>query len=203
MLLISATFSVSGCAQDSLPPIPTAPPLTEAEAGEITSDFLRSRAEHIKGTFPGIELPSPERVRYVDKGEYAQVVSDCLTELGFPAQPNDDGGITYSPVPPDDQAEAQSIASYTCDVMYPLNPESLRPYTDEQLSFLYDYARLTLVPCLEQAGAPAPELPSKQEFVDNFQQAGAWDPHVQARTMGDEGAQIAEKCPMVPPELRG
>ncbi|WP_395245556.1 hypothetical protein ACGGZK_07005 [Agromyces sp. MMS24-K17] len=173
-----------------------------AAAGEqITADYLRSRAEYLEGVYPGIVLPDPDRVRYVERGEYPQVIAECLTEQGFPAIPNDDGGVTFDPVPPDAQAEAQSVASYACDVMYPVDPASLRPMTSEQLHYLYAYSKLKLIPCLADAGAAAPELPSEQEFTETFQQAGGWDPYATAKTMGPKAAEIAEACPAVPAEL--
>ncbi|KRC62702.1 hypothetical protein ASE14_02450 [Agromyces sp. Root81] len=197
-----SAIPLTACSVDELPPVPSVAPLSESQSEALAASILEEKGGRILSLYPGAVLPTPDRVRFVTQSEIAHVKADCVTEQGFPAHPNDEGGITYSPVPPDEQAEAQTLAAYACDVMYPLDPRFIRPYTEAELRYIYAYQKHTVIPCIEQAGSSASALPSEQVFIEDWENGRPWIPYGDddALTM-EEASEIPELCPMVPAEL--
>ncbi|WP_133411845.1 hypothetical protein [Agromyces badenianii] len=194
---------LTACASEALPPVPSVAPLSEAQSEALAVSILEEKGDRILSLYPGAALPTPDRVRFVTQSEIAHVKADCVTEQGFPAAPNDEGGITYSPVPPDEQAEAQTLAAYACDVMYPLDPRFTRPYTEAELRYIYANLKLTVIPCIEQAGSSSPSLPSEHVFIEGWENGRHWNPYGDSGSLTmEEASEIHELCPMVPAELQ-
>ena len=194
----------TGCAGvDAGPARPSLEPLSPAEAERLTSEALASYAERLQAAFPGIELPAVAPIRFIEPQEYGGVFAECVTEAGFPATPTEDNGIGFAPVP-DTQAEAQSVALYVCQAQYPTNPNYLRPFTEEQLSYIYVYNRQVLIPCIRDLGVEVPPLPSEQIFKDTFVSETAWSPYAEALELPQSEFQnLIDSCPQFPEDIWG
>ncbi|MGA7149598.1 MAG: hypothetical protein WBX17_14055, partial [Microbacterium sp.] len=134
---------LSGCAAETAPPIaPTVPAISSREADRLAAEELAAYGEHLEGIFPSIELPDVARERFISPQEYAVVFAACMTGEGFEATANKENTVDYGPIP-DAQIEAQSVALYTCMARYPTDPQFLRPMSDEQLAYIYEYNKST------------------------------------------------------------
>ncbi len=194
---LAGSLCLVGCGAETMPPVPSVPPLSAEETTHILDEVLSEKSARIRSLYPDAVIPpNPDRVRLVAQSEIDAVKADCVTELGFPAVPNvDGGGIVYSPVPPEEQAEAQTLAAYACDVMYPLDPRSIRPYTDAELRYIYAYVKLSTVPCLGNHGVSVPELPSESVFVQSWDAGDPWNPYGEMELTEDN---LPETCPVIP-----
>ena len=74
-----------------------------------------------------------------------------MHDLGWPdVRATSDGGLDRQD--PNTQAGAHTLAMYTCNAKYPMDPKSNVPLTDEGLGELFDYFTDELKPCLEAEG---------------------------------------------------
>ena len=162
--------------------------------------------DHIQHLFPNAELPDVATVRFVALAESPQVLADCITEAGFPASATADGGLSFGAIP-DEQAEAQSVAVYTCRAMYPTDPSYLQPFTEEQLAYLYHYSAHELTECVQASGYDVPELPSRSVFDQGMSGETEywWNPYklVAEEATHDELMAVTSDCPQYPHELWG
>lgn len=174
-VLFGVAVLAVGCAARTAEP-PAAPTLDAASQQRLIDEAADRAWQEVQRMFPNAERPQVDQVRVVAAGEWAEVVAQCIEELGYPATARDDGGISFGSTP-DAQAEQQNVASYTCRVRYPIDPAYSLPPTDDEIAYLYDYYRGTLVPCLSERGYEI-DMPSKGTFVELAKVQGVpWSPY--------------------------
>lgn len=149
----------------------------------------------------GIEDPPVvEPVRFVSPSDSKGAIDDCLQEEGWPMAA--DGSFEIAP----EQATAYDLSYYTCAARYPVADRYLRPFTSDQWALVYDHWRDDFYPCLDEHGVAAPELISRETFLDS---PTSWHPNASsvlhdsfsARFPGqDLDAFLVDECPISPPD---
>lgn len=153
--------------------------------------------------FPEADVPTVERVRFVELDEWAVVTASCLTDEGFYAEATSNG-LSSSADPGQEQELA--VATYVCALKYPTNPRTNIPLNDDQKRFLYEYYTRVLTPCVEAEGFQVPPPPTQQSYIETYGNEGSWNPYalVAEATGGEEEwLRINALCPQVPPGLYG
>ncbi|TDD65397.1 hypothetical protein E1262_25300 [Jiangella aurantiaca] len=168
------------------------------------ADYLAQLADEAESL--GIaDPPEVDPIRFIRIDEYGPTLADCITDEGFPAEAEGASGIAFGEIP-QAQAEAFALAQYTCAARYPVHPRYSRPFTDEQLSALYDYFVNDLVPCLEREGFGTANPPSRETFIATYSDPErAWVPYAELDVIGQAGgpegeAAINETCPQHAPD---
>lgn len=183
--------------------IPTAPTADADAARQMIAHINDDAWEQLSGMFPEAIRPEVEQVRVVSPSEWNEVIAQCVKGQGFAASANPDGGISYGAIP-DEQAEAQNLAVYVCRVKYPIDPSFSLPLTTDEASFIYEYYKNTLVPCLSSHGYEV-EMPSESVFGDILKTEGSpWSPYGDLQEV--EGAALDTllvECPQTPSGFRG
>ena len=196
-------MTLTSCTTSEEAEMPAAPKADADTAHQMISDVNDGAWEQIVGMFPNAKRPEVEQVRVVDAFEWNNVVAQCVEGQGFPASANSEGGISYGFIP-DEQAEAQNMALYICQVKYPMDPSYGLPLTAEEISFIYVYYDNTLTPCLSSRGYEV-EMPSESVFHDRLKNEGIpWSPYQDLQEV--EGADLDElliECPQIPSGFRG
>ncbi|MEP6478088.1 MAG: hypothetical protein ABJB03_01750 [Rhodoglobus sp.] len=156
--------------------------------------------------YPDAARPDVTLVRHVSLDERGAVIVDCLSEQGFPGGTAGPLGTYQIQDIPLEQDEAFMIATYVCDMKYPLDPKYEQPLTDSQLIALYAYLRDSLAPCLIALGFDIPPRPSEQTFVDTYRETGGWPIYEGVASAVSDEAEwnaVNQQCPQVPPDLYG
>jgi len=102
-----------------------------------------------------------------------------------------------------DQADAYSLAAYTCAVQYPILSDQRGTLTEAQKALAYEYLTVDLVDCLERAGFEISDIPSRESFIAAYD-SGAWNPYMQIQSTisAAEWNTLAGECvPNTPPEV--
>lgn len=200
VLLGAALVSCSPKAEPEMPAAPTADADTAREMIAAAND---EAWEQLSSMFPGVERPEVEQIRVVGTAEWGKVLTRCIEEQGFPASATSDGGISYGTIP-EEQAEAQNIAVYICRVQYPTDPSALLPLTADEVSFLYEFYKSELVPCLTSRGYEV-EMPSESVFRDRLKTEGSpWAPYQEIPEVGGAALEtLLVECPQIPSGFRG
>lgn len=89
----------------------------------------------------------------------------CLTDAGFPAELQEDGGLVIDDGP-EEQQEAFRAAQATCHEQLPEPPGS-DPMTAEEVGVYYDL-QVEAGSCLEAAGFPVVEMVSRDTWVAQY-----------------------------------
>lgn len=121
----------------------------------------------------GLEGP-PEQVdliREVSDAEYMPVQSECLTAVGFPPEVS---GDSYTWQVPAAQAEVFTLADYRCAAQYPRLLAYSQPYTDAQMTLIYDWVKDTTVPCYAEQGHHVSGMPTLEAFLEQYRTSQTW-----------------------------
>lgn len=196
--LLVALLGLPGCA-------PTlAAEGSTPEAGELDASSAADGAwSDVVSVYPDALRPDVEPVRTVSTDEWADVISQCLRDEGFPAVTSPgDGSIEWSGVP---QAQMQSfhVARYSCTVMFPRDPSHQGRLTPAQLDKLYDYYVGELTDCLQNLKYEVPPRPSREVFKETYYTA-PWLPFAEAFSgplSEDQRSQLSRDCPQAPSDL--
>lgn len=204
LAIAGATGILAGCV--SAPPTtpdPVVPDQTVTGSEAIVQADLDNAWASVESEFPEARRPDVEIVRFVDLDDIATTLADCLVDAGWSnVTATPDNGIDSGDVPTE-QAEAYSVAYYTCYAMYPLNPRYNTPLSDDQVKRLYAYFRDELAPCLESRGFTVPAAPSEQQFIESYTTDGGWDLYgdVAANVNQNGWYEINTACPQYPSGL--
>lgn len=194
-------FGLSSCAadeQESERPVESAVGFDEAayanEQWELTVANVPSLAN---ATRPNVSL-----VRFIEPGEFSQVMMNCLIEAGITnVELTDDGEGFFMKPESLAEHEASTLARYVCTVKYPIEPRYSTPLNREQLENLYDYFVGPQKACLEGQGYQISQPPSKERFIENYYSGDGWDPFIEVVSHiggGKEQAELANICPKLP-----
>lgn len=204
-LLVSAclALTLTSCSAEHPPEAPQAPVADDATARHMIQQANDAAWEQLHRIFPELERPEVEQRRVVSAAEWDAVHAQCVTEMGFSATVMAGGGVSYGQIP-DEQAEAQNLAVYICQVRYPRDPSYLLPLTADEAAYVYDYYEDTLVPCLAARGHEV-EMPSTSVFHERLKTEGVpWSPYQELHEVaGAELDTLLAECPQSPPGFRG
>lgn len=191
---------LAGCASTpDTPPSPsTTPGQLEAIAAKAVKDENRAFAEK----YPDAALPDVPRVKFVSRADWPVEIARCMTEAGYKATVNTSGGIDNVPVS-DAQRPAYDLAVHTCRLQYPLDPELSIPYSDAELSYLYQYFTGPLKSCLKAHHEDIGEAPSEQRFKQTYGTDESWDPYLTVTDLTEaQWASLRKVCHPVPDGMR-
>lgn len=142
-----------------------------------------------------------EIIRYIHPDEFPVVVGACIQEAGWPVEITPDGGISFLPVP-EDQEQAKQAAVNVCRSRYPIEPKYLEPLDTQQLELLYDWYLAESIPCLEHQGYSGFDPPPLDVFLES-DDADRWFPYsvvlAGASLPMDDWYRLNEECPQGPP----
>lgn len=203
---LGIALALAGCSGAD-PPLSGGPGTAEQQGQQPDWDAMRDRqlADLVKrwramGHLR--TLPTDVKfVRYLRPDEFGVVRADCMKKQGFDAVPTTDGGIEYVDIP-NDQAEAQTLARYRCEVMYPVHPRYSMPLDERQHRLIYDYYVTKLVPCLRAHGYDPGAVPSVETFLATVNTKQSWSPYAAVNDRQPSKAEweaINRDCPQSPP----
>jgi len=203
LLLLSGCAAAPASAPAATPiPAPTPPVLSDTDRQTLAEKAQTTLRADLVSTYPGVDVPTVTRERFLRLNETAPVISACMTAEGFPSYATLDEGVAGYGLPGQEQAKA--IATYVCGTRFPLDPKYSVPLNESQITYLYEYQTTVLVPCLDFNHIRVDPEPTLQEFIESYHVDGAtavWQPyaHVVAGALGDG---IYKRCPQTPQHLR-
>ncbi|MDO5083261.1 MAG: hypothetical protein Q4D89_07665 [Arachnia propionica] len=157
-----------------------------------------ARAEYLKRLEPSDGPPGEvELIRWVNgTKEHSETIAQCLTERGFPAEPDTEGVSFPNGGIPEEQDAAADAAMYTCEAEYSLDPR----FAEDQLGVVYDYFTQYYIPCMKAHDLPVNETdkPTRDVYIATFydQTQNRWWPY----PMAVIPEHVAEACPELPPD---
>ena len=163
-ILLSA-LTLAGCVTVVEPPKAG---LTEAEVQHF-SHWNMDQSWYYTGISDELR-PSVDQFVYVDPSDLGEPFVTCMNEAGYAQYQTESGGYSITDHEIDEQ---ETITAYICTAKYQVDP---RDYllNSEQLGYLYDYYRTTLLPCLARAGfTDVGRIPARQKM----EQFNPWNPY--------------------------
>lgn len=159
-------------------------------------DQIDQYRDGVLAMFPNAQLPEVEIVRLVTVQEWAGVIAACVSEAGFSATADTDGGVSID-LPPG-QEQAAIVTDYACKAAYPIDPRYNQPLDDAQLSELYRYYVNELTPCVESFDVTVNPPPSETRFIEGG--GGAlWHPYDRTDQLSaDVLGEMVIQCPQSP-----
>lgn len=203
-------LTLSGCITHEPDPsfpggeaVPVVLPLSDETRESKYEEFVQLEIERLQGMHPHVAVPDTTRIRFVEPGEWASALAECLRSEGFEATVHQDGGIRLGPIPRE-QNEAQALAYFSCAVSYPVDPRYSVPLNESQLAYLYRYYVQRLVPCLEAEGYAISNPPTWQRFLETYGATSPWSPYSDVlENVEQRWIVINELCPQHPEGLYG
>ena len=165
-------LAVCGCSATI--PAPVGP--TDDELNDVVRLEL-DRQWGFTGLDGVVERPVFEVERIGATGASSQGLWDCMSAAGFESWGfSSDSGLQLSGADSTVVAPTaeQQLAYYECNARFPL----IDTLTPSQLDFVYDYYQRWLIPCIESAGYPVLDAPSRAEFTTAEAEYGwRWEPY--------------------------
>lgn len=154
------------------------------------------------GDAPAVATPGPGG-RFAGPGdEYLAALATCLTDAGWKAEVESDGGLSVDSVTAE-QREAFIEEKERCQTSLGTPPQE-RPLTDMEIGRIYDYYVDELTACVVRLGYSVSEPPSRESFVSDYYSADAelWSPYdAPANSLDvseEEWLRLNDECPQVP-----
>lgn len=185
LAVIAATLALAGC---------TAAPVAEPLSG-LSDDEELLYAQSFALEWAGIEVPNAPEVdvvAYVPPAGWGTVVAGCMNAEGY----LDYSATTYGMTYPSRESDAESLALYTCIGRYPVRGDFSSYANEQQLEYLYDYFRDSLIPCLAGEGYLVPGTAPTRETFTEFTVLPRWNPY-NALTERPP-TEVRERCPASP-----
>jgi len=181
-------LTLAGCAHVSEPP-----PLTQAEIDAYVDQ--EQAAQWFYFAAEGWEQPEVDS-RLVGWSDYTRS-TDCQDAVYQRILP-----VYLSDISDERSAQIDRELSnelFACQVALILYPDEVEYYTTAQLSFIYDYYRDILVPCLQTQGLDVGYVPPREEFAGEAGFA-PWDPYSElgADLPPSRATEIRQRCPALP-----
>jgi hypothetical protein len=140
----------------------------------------------------------------VSVDEYDDAVADCLaaTEFADSYRFSAEYGGLYFTKSPDDPSDGERLALYVCMSSYQVPAKYRGYYSTDELGYIYDYYRDSLIPCLVNHGYPVPLAPHRDQFMATPGTLD-WHPYFQMPTNfpQDRFGELQLACPYLPPGL--
>lgn len=185
--LAASVTVLSGCAAgDPVPPGPT-----DAEINTVIDREMVQRWDAL-GLPATITRPNIARIELAKPTNWSYLQLACYQAAGLDAR-DVSGDFTVAGYLPGYPAQVvphgASIAIYTCQAQYPMDPRLVGYLTDAQVLYMYDYFRDRLAPCLELLGYPVPPAPPRGQYIDAVRLGLFWNPYY-----GDSSHPITESA---------
>ena len=199
-LAVAAVLLLTACAgpASAVPVQAEKSPTAASQSGQNQDQDLKSERAQIRSQFPNAKIPQAKVIKKVTISEWPDAMAACMTAAGFQTTVTKDGGVTGRT--PNGQQEANLIATYVCNVEYPLQAKYTKPLDEKQLSALYAYYTITLTRCLAKHGVQVPTPPSLSSFEQTYQ-SKPWTPY--SFVPPSKGEALSRTCPQVPPHPYG
>ena len=150
---------------------PSGPP-TQADYDQFVQ---RAMDQYWRDTgLPDRLRPPDPTVEYLGTDDWTVVLSSCMVEKGFSDYADTGNGLVIGDFTADQE---ENIAWYLCQSTHQWNPADYSLLSSEQLEYLYDYNRSTLVPCLEAHGYDVEFAPTREEAGTYSGPYAAWSPY--------------------------
>ena len=94
-----------------------------------------------------------------------------------------------------------SLGRYICEAEFPVDPSFYNPLNESQLKYLYYYMAHTLRSCLSAEGFEIDDPPSEQQFIENYDRNGGWQPFADVPDQSRE--RLERECPQIPEGIYG
>lgn len=198
--VVAVLLMLPGCTQD--PPIPEGDRFSESELSALVDTDLSQMEANLTSRYPELVIPDVELVRYISPEEANDLTASCMSDEGFEAQRDSNGGTSYNGITAE-QLGPFEVAQYVCASKYPIDPKYRIPLNDKQLGYLYDYYTGDLTRCLGERDVTVSNPPSRGAFVANYyDQGGVWTPYEGVRAGNQEDwARLNKECPQMPDGL--
>ena len=175
-------------------PTNSADPLDNGGYAEYTWDDYVKAQRKMSGLS---SWPEVNRVRFVSQEELPEVQAKCLTDQGFPTTV--ESGGSYTTKTTSEQDESLALATYTCELQYPVDLRYAQAFTRTQLRIIYAYYRDTLIPCLQDQGLDIEQLPSEETYVEGVTTGTAeWTPYDAVDLASMDTSMLNKACPPLP-----
>lgn len=206
--IVTAALAASiliGCApaaadaRTSLPDVAAQRDRVAAQAHERSMARL---AEFLRSKWGPVALPEIEVERWVDYQAWGGLVSECLSDAGFPGARAADGGerIDFSglEVTTARQLFDIEVATFACQGRYPVRSWFAESVRAIELPWAYEYVTSALPACLARHGFAAAPAPTADGFAAGWRTTDGFDPYALVGADPLERAIAESRCP--PPE---
>jgi len=197
-----ALLTAGGLALAAPPPPPPLPPEVEIELYE---GGIEERWAELQARYPDAVRPDVEFERFITDDEESEVIAQCLREQGITVEIDEYGWNVEIPVGPQEYEQTREfeLASFVCEVRFPLSPSLSQPYTEDEIRYTYWYFVEQLRPCLQERGYQIGVPPSLEEFRARWWTDDPWSPYRDVtESDADAFMATADACPPEPPDLR-
>lgn len=192
-------LALTGCVQATHPP----------SSGFTDEQSMARALEYADALYPD-GLPDGYTVTIVEPQDLGDAIVGCLAERGFDNYSAIGDGVLWEGN--DAVSEAEGQAWNLCSTVWQADPADTGALNEQQLGYLYDYYRESVVPCLAMAGITLPDPPTRAQFIAS---GGIWQPVLpQSETyvsggfdLGSSpwvrstpGGDLMARCPTWPPE---
>ena len=178
-----------------LGPVPTSVPYTPEQEAQAVAANADLAWDAVARSFPEEPRPGYTVIRQIEPDEYIETIVPCLEARGISVTMTaGDRGFGI-----DGGTAAVRVGTYLCEVEYPVRPQP--PFTEAQLSYLYDYFVQIKTPCIEALGYEiSGNALAKADFIAKWPRQG-WNPSA-ANIADEEMAAVELACPNYPAGLR-
>lgn len=152
---VSAVLLLAACTS---PPRPPAGTNDEGDGQNSVEEQVRQLAADLAIADP----PQVDVVRLVAPEDRGRFVDACLTEQGYSPTRLSEVGL------PAEQTAAFDLVRFTCLARYPVDPDYLRAWSEEQIVVQYEWTVDHVIPCLADRGFLVTDVPSRAEFVTDW-----------------------------------
>lgn len=162
-IALAVMLLAAGCGSgstDADPPVNGSGGVAASSPGSAVLDEWRAG---MAGMWNISDPPAVPVVEYVAPEEAERYTTRCMVEKGYVK----DSSNAYTVL--DEQKTVFDMAMYECAVSYPPDPRMLKPYSQDQLTLIYQHNEKSVIPCLEQHGFTIPESPSLETFIQTFE----------------------------------
>ncbi len=192
---------LTGCVQVAHPP---AGGFTDAQSTALAFAY----AERVYAD----DLPDDFTLILVEPDVLGDAIVECLAEQGFDSYRSMGDAVIWDG--DGAMSDAESAAWLLCSTAWQAFPDETGALNEQQLGYLYDYYRESVIPCLALAGITLPDAPTRQEFIashGNWQPAlpqsetyvgGGFDLGQSAWLRSTPDGDLAARCPTWPPEWK-
>ncbi len=197
-----AAIVLSGCApapggpRDRLAQVAAQRDRVAEQAHERSMDRL---AEFLRSRWGPVALPEVEIDRWVDYADWGGLMSQCLTESGFPGARPADGGerIDFSGVEASTARELFDIdvATYACQGRFPVLSWFAESVRAIEVPWAYEYATSVLPACLARHGYVIAPPPTEELFAAGWRTDEPFDPYALVGPDPLERASAESRCP--------
>lgn len=172
----------------------SADPLDNGGYAEYTwDDYVKAQRKMSELT----SWPEVSRVRFISQEERSEVQATCLTDQGFPTTVESDGAFQTKIT--SEQEESLALATYICELQYPVDLRYSQALTRTQLRITYAYYRDSLIPCLEDQNLEIEQLPSEETYIEGMTTGTVpWSPYDSVDLASVDANALSKACPAMP-----